>query len=83
MLACTDYGGRLYGPGYVSVRNSNMDVCDTAFTILFLCECILKSIAMGFILHKNSYMRDRWNWLDIFVVTVSIVTWLPQLEGNS
>ena len=38
---------------------------------------------MGFILHKNSYMRDRWNWLDIFVVSVSVVTWLPGVGNNS
>lgn len=56
---------------------------DDAFSIIFLCECIFKVLAMGFILHKNSYMRDRWNWLDIFVVTISVVTWLPGIEGNS
>jgi Ion transport protein len=82
MLACSDYGDRLYGPDYVSVRNNHMSVVDDAFSILFLCECILKTVAMGFVLHKNSYMRDRWNWLDIFVVTVSVVLWLPMLNGN-
>jgi len=56
---------------------------DDAFSIIFLCECIFKVLSMGFILHKNSYMRDRWNWLDIFVVTISVVTWLPGIEGNS
>jgi len=82
MLACADYGERIYGPDYVSVRNLNIGVVDDAFSILFLIECILKIIAMGFILHKNSYMRDKWNWLDIFVVSVSVVLWLPQLDAN-
>lgn len=27
-----------------------------------LVELILKSIAMGFILHKHAYLRDPWNW---------------------
>ncbi len=76
MLACTDYNDRLYND-YVSITNLNMAQVDTAFSIIFLVECLLKIFAMGFLLHKNSYMRDTWNWLDIFVVTISVVTWLP------
>lgn len=83
MLACTDYSSRIYGDDYISIQNLNMTKVDDAFSIIFLCECIFKVLAMGFILHKNSYMRDRWNWLDIFVVTISVVTWLPGIEGNS
>jgi voltage-dependent calcium channel L type alpha-1D len=83
MLACTDYNDRIYGPDYVSIYNLNMGQVDTAFTIIFLVECILKILAMGFLLHKNSYMRDPWNWLDIFVVTVSVMTWLPNIDTNS
>ena len=60
-----------------------MTKVDDAFSIIFLCECIFKVLAMGFILHKNSYMRDPWNWLDIFVVRIPVVTWLPGIEGNS
>lgn len=83
MLACTDYDQRIFGDEYISVRNLNMQQVDTAFSIIFLAECIFKILAMGFILHKESYMRDRWNWLDIFVVTISVITWLPGIEGNS
>jgi voltage-dependent calcium channel L type alpha-1D len=82
MLACTDYNDRLYND-YVSIDNLNMAQVDTAFSIIFLVECILKVLAMGFVLHSNSYMRDRWNWLDIFVVSISVVTWLPGIEGNA
>ena len=35
---------------------------------LFTAECVLKVIAMGFILHWNAYLRDYWNWLDFVVV---------------
>jgi hypothetical protein len=38
---------------------------------------------MGFILHTKSYLRDIWNWLDFFVVMISVVGWLPGVEGNS
>ena len=83
MLACTDYGNRLYGESYVSIRNLNMGVVDTAFSIIFLVECILKILSRGFCFHKNSYMRDIWSWLDLFVVIISVVGWLPGDNNNS
>jgi hypothetical protein len=38
------------------------------FTWIFFVEFIIKVIAMGFVVHKNSYLRDPWNWLDFVVV---------------
>jgi voltage-dependent calcium channel L type alpha-1D len=83
MLACTDYNERIFGHDYISIANLNMAQVDTAFSIIFLFECIVKILAMGFIFHSNSYMRDTWNWLDFFVVAISVVTWMPGIEGNS
>ena len=83
MLACEDHQGRIYGDQYISISNLNMAQVDNAFSIIFLWECVVKILAMGFIFHSNSYMRDRWNWLDIFVVSISVVTWMPGVEGNS
>ena len=42
------------------------------FTYCFIGEAVLKVISMGFIKHKNSYLRDSWNWLDLIVVITSI-----------
>jgi len=83
MLSFTDYGDRLYGDGYFSQRNANMAQVDTAFSIIFTFECVAKILAMGFALHKNSYMRDVWNWLDFFVVMISVIGWIPGIESNS
>ena len=82
MLACNDYNERLYGVDYVSIRNLNIVVVDTAFSIIFLLECVLKILGMGFFMHKKAYLRDTWNWLDFFVVTISVVCWMPGAEGN-
>ena len=38
---------------------------------------------MGFVVHKNSYLRDSWNRLDFFVVFVSILDFIPALEQYS
>ena len=41
---------------------------DTLFLIIYTIECILKIFAAGFIMNHDSYIRDRWNILDISIV---------------
>jgi hypothetical protein len=45
-------------------------------------ECAFKLVAMGFIKHRSSYLRDGWNWLDFFVVCVSIFDFFPNTKSN-
>ena len=52
------------------------------FSIIFIIECTVKVIAMGFVFHKHSYLREPWNVLDFFIVCVSIVGFLP-IEGGA
>ena len=47
------------------------------FSVFFIVECMLKILAYGFVTHYNSYLRDRWNWLDFAVVVVSIIEMTP------
>ena len=42
-------------------------------TYCFICEAILKIVAQGFVLHRNSYLSDVWNCLDFFVMLSSVV----------
>lgn len=44
-----------------------------AFSLIFLIELLLKVIAMGFVVHKYSYMRDWWNVLDFIIVVTSFL----------
>ena len=37
---------------------------EMALTLLFICEFIVKVIAMGFLCGENAYLQDRWNWPD-------------------
>ena len=82
LLAFTDYQERIE-EGYKSERNELFAYFDNAFSVIFLIECISKLIAMGFVTHKNSYMRDAWNWLDLFIVIISVVGWLPFFDAGS
>uniref|UniRef100_A0A915I6P9 Ion transport domain-containing protein n=1 Tax=Romanomermis culicivorax TaxID=13658 RepID=A0A915I6P9_ROMCU len=47
------------------------------FMGIFTIECLLKIVAFGFILHKNSYLRSAWNILDFIVVVSGIITAFP------
>ena len=46
---------------------------DVFFTVAFTFEYLIKSIAYGFALDENSYLRESWNRLDFFIVIVSII----------
>ena len=46
---------------------------DVAFNYLFLLECVLKILALGFAMDEGSYLRDSWNKLDFFIVVTSMI----------
>ena len=50
---------------------------DKIFNYLFILECVLKVIALGFAMDDGSYLRDSWNRLDFFIVCTSIGDMLP------
>ena len=51
------------------------------FTCIFTAESVLKILSYGFILHKNSYLRDGWNWLDFTVVIIGWLELIPNVPG--
>ena len=76
LLATKDYTD-LINPSYESEWNEKLEMIDIGFTVVFVIECAIKIIAMGFAMHKHSYMRDFWNVLDFLIVIISIVGYLP------
>jgi hypothetical protein len=48
-------------------------VSDILFTVIFVCEMMVKIIALGFVLHKGSFLRDSWNRFDLFVTAMSLL----------
>lgn len=63
-LALFDYSDRETLTEY----NIILDRIGDAFTVLFLTEAALKIVAMGFVIHKHSYLRDGWNFVDFIIV---------------
>ena len=81
LLASTDYEKRLK-PDYESEWTPIQAQIDVVFSIIFIIECVVKNIAMGFAGHKKAYLCDPWNCLDFFIVLISIISMLP-IPGGS
>lgn len=43
------------------------------FMAVFSLECLIKIVAMGFIIGKKAYLRDMWNVLDFFIVITGLI----------
>ncbi|XP_067130024.1 voltage-dependent calcium channel type A subunit alpha-1-like isoform X9 [Centruroides vittatus] len=44
------------------------------FLGIFCVEALLKILALGFLLHKGSYLRNIWNLMDFIVVVTGFIT---------
>lgn len=57
-------------------------VLDKFFTIVFLSEMLMKMVADGIVLHEHAYLRNVWNWLDFFIVIISMIGFVPDTSGS-
>jgi len=78
-LACYDYSDR----GNETKRNKVIEGLTTMFNVIFVIECFLKVVAMGFIMHKKSYLRNAWNVLDFLVVLSAVLDTFKVSNGFS
>lgn len=73
VLALYDYKDRDSKTRY----NQILNYLSSFFSLMFLCEAIIKIIALGLIGSKNSYLRDLWNVMDLVIAitgTMEVVT---------
>lgn len=54
--------------GDKTVLARELEKTEAYFLGIFCVEASLKIIALGFVLHKHSYLRNIWNIMDFFVV---------------
>jgi hypothetical protein len=76
-MALNDYSD----PDNESFLNIVLERIGWAFTFIFAIESIIKIIGMGFIIHKQSYMRDPWNWIDFSAVIIGGIELFPNLPN--
>ncbi|CAH8457834.1 unnamed protein product [Schistosoma turkestanicum] len=55
--------------------SEKLEITENYFLGIFTCEAFLKIIALGFILHSGSYLRNIWNILDFVVVVTGICSY--------
>jgi hypothetical protein len=61
-----------------SLKQKILGILDIVMTSVFSFEAVVKIAVFGFLLNgKKSYMRESWNVLDFFVVSVSVMSYLP------
>lgn len=66
-----------------SWRNEMVLTAETVFTVIFTVEFVLKVVAMGFIQHSGTYLRDGWNLVDFIVVVSGIMILIPGMPNVS
>ena len=62
--------------------NAVVEQTEVLFTVIFTIECVIKVVAMGFVLDETSYLKDGWNVMDFVVVVVSLLSNLPGMGSN-
>ena len=50
--------------------NSINEESDNYFLMFYTFEFLIKVLAFGFIINDNAYLRDFWNVLDLFIISV-------------
>ncbi|OAF71883.1 Voltage-dependent L-type calcium channel subunit alpha-1S [Intoshia linei] len=63
-----------YPSGDTNEINIILEYLEFAFLIIFTFECLLKIIALGFLLHPGAYLRSKWNSLDFIIVVIGNVS---------
>jgi hypothetical protein len=44
-----------------SSLEADLAIVDQIFTYIFIAECVLKVLALGFVYESGTYLRDSWN----------------------
>lgn len=63
-------------PTSQTVYNKTLDTIQLIVQVLFTIEASLKIISMGLYKHRNAYLSDGWNTMDLFVV---VMAWVDML----
>ena len=81
LLTTREYRNK-YDPDYESKWNKIVDLVDLIFSVVFIAECVMKIMVMGFCRHKYAYMRNAWNRLDFIIVVISLSNFIPDQDNR-
>ena len=55
----------------------------TTISIMFVFECVIKIIVLGFFIGEKTYLKDSWNILDFIIVCFSFLTWILEAAAGT
>nr|CDS16897.1 voltage dependent L type calcium channel subunit [Echinococcus granulosus] len=67
-----------YPDGDSNGTNSILEKVENVFIVIFTIECLLKIVALGFVMHPGAYLRNGWNILDFTIVCLGLLQPLLQ-----
>jgi hypothetical protein len=57
-------------------------VAEYIFLTVFSLELVIKIIAKGFFFNKNAFCKDNWNLVDLLVVVLGYLIFVPGMSAN-
>jgi len=51
--------------------------------ILFTMEVVIKTVAYGFVMPKAAYIHDSWNKIDLLVVVLGLLNYVPGMDNGT
>jgi hypothetical protein len=66
----------------VSPWRDGMDGLAKFFSAVFLAECLVKVLALGFFVGRHTYLDDGFNYLDLFIVIIGVMDFFPS-DGST
>lgn len=71
-------------PYLTSYQDAALNIGHKIILILFIFEFIIKVVVSGFAVGKNAYLKSGWNFLDFFIIVVSVIDWIltESLDGS-
>ncbi|ESO85582.1 hypothetical protein LOTGIDRAFT_107523 [Lottia gigantea] len=67
---------------FMTTADNPPEYVELIFTGIYTVEAIMKILSRGFILKPFTYLREPWNWLDFFVISIAYLTMFIKELGN-
>jgi len=61
----------------------SLEVIGKVFSLLFTLECMVKLVALGLIWGEKTYLKDAFNYLDLFIVIIGVLDFFPSGGGGT
>lgn len=62
-----------HGDDSLKRKQQSINYANIVFTVIYICEALIRVIADGLVLHQTSYMRSGWNVIDEIVIVTGIL----------